>query len=209
MGEGVNKRWVRWLAVTAAAVMTSVAAAVYDRFPGDLALTGWVQSVSGENVEWARILTRSVSPPWNLIPLSITAVAAWFLAGWRGVIIALASFGGLLLGEPYLKPIIARPRPTPDLVRLFGSSSGYSFPSGFGLIFFSMFGYLAVLAWHRMKGRAAFGFILACIIILIIGGSARVALGAHWPSDIAGAYLIGLSWTLLLLNIDAYLKSRG
>lgn len=197
----MRKQWFRWLILLALTIAATIAAARFQRFPGDLEAAGLVQSVTGESVGWARVLTRSVSFPWNLIPLGLTAGLAWRLAGRRGLIIAFVSFGGLLLGEPYLKPVIARPRPAADLVRVFGSSSGYSFPSGFGMIFFSMFGYLAVLAWRRLTGNIRWGGVLVCCLILLIGGSARVALGAHWPSDILGAYLIGLTYVTLLLNL--------
>lgn len=202
----MQKRWIQWLILLILTVSVAAAAGKFVRFPGDVAMTGFIQSLTGGNIGWARLITRSVSVPWNFILLALTAGLAWRIAGWRGAVIAFISFGVLLLGEPYIKPLIARPRPTPDLVRVFGSSSGYSFPSGFGLIFFSMFGYLAVLAWQRLTGRRRMGAVLVCCLILVIGGSARVALGAHWPSDIAGAYLIGLTWVTLLLNLDRTIK---
>jgi membrane-associated phospholipid phosphatase len=70
---------------------------------------------------------------------------------------------------------------------------------GFALIYFSTFGWLAVLAYHRLTGKVRRVSVLLCGLILLVGGSARVALGAHWPSDIYGAYLIGLVWTMLLM----------
>lgn len=198
----MQKRWIQWFILLILTASVAAAAGKFDWFPGDIAMTGLIQSLTGGNVGWARIVTSTVSAPWNYLLLAVTAGLAWWLAGWRGAVIALISFGGLLLAEPYLKSMIARPRPSPLLIRVSGSSSGYSFPSGFGLLYFSMFGYLAVLALQRLTGRRRLSTVLACGLILVIGGSARVALGAHWPSDIAGAYLIGLTWVMLLLNLD-------
>jgi len=68
------------------------------------------------------------------------------------------------------------------------------------LIYFSTIGWLAVLAFLRLRGSWRWGWVLLCGTILLVGGAARVALGAHWPSDIYGAYLIRLVWTLLLAH---------
>jgi membrane-associated phospholipid phosphatase len=36
--------------------------------------------------------------------------------------------------------------------------------------------------------------------LLLVGFAARIALGAHWPSDVILSYLIGLLWAGLLIR---------
>jgi membrane-associated phospholipid phosphatase len=193
-----RKAWAVWGVLLIVAALVTIAAARFAYFPGDLALTLLVQSLTGESVGWAQAVTKSVSVPYIFALLALTSALAWRLAGWRAALLALVSFGGMWLAEPWLKSLAARPRPSPTLVRVVGSTSGFSFPSGFALFYFSTVGYLAMLAFRRLAGKRRWAWLAACGAVLLVGGAARVALGAHWPSDIYGAYLIGFVWTTLL-----------
>jgi undecaprenyl-diphosphatase len=124
------------------------------------------------------------------------------IAGWRAAVFAAVCFAGLLLLGPSLQGVIARPRPSPSLVRVVGSPSGYSFPSIFALTYAATVGYLAVLAWRAAAGRARWVVVLVCGLLLFVGGSARIVLGAHWPSDVLASYLIGLVWAALLVSLS-------
>jgi membrane-associated phospholipid phosphatase len=44
--------------------------------------------------------------------------------------------------------------------------------------------------------------VLAGALLLFVGGSARIVLGAHWPSDVVASYLIGLVWAALLVSLS-------
>ncbi|MGH9842578.1 MAG: phosphatase PAP2 family protein [Blastocatellia bacterium] len=197
-----DRQWMAWGGMLAAAVLFAAAAAKFAYFPGDVAITRFAQSLFGDHIGWAQTVTNTVRAPWNLALAAITAALAWWIAGknrgWRAALLAVVSFVGVWLAEPYLKALIARPRPSPSLVNVAGSPTGYGFPSGFALIYFSTIGYLGVLALHRLSGNARWRVALVCGLILLIGGAARVVPGAHWPSDVIGAYLICLAWTTLL-----------
>lgn len=196
-----GRAWVVWGLLLVLTVLLVAAASKFAYLPGDVALTKFVQSLSGENVGWAQTVTNTVRPPSVYVLVALSVALSWWLAGWRAALLALISFGGLWLAEPWLKSLVARPRPSPTLVRVVGSSSGNSFPSGFALIYFSTIGWLTVLAYQHLRGNSRWTWVLLCGVILLIGGCARVALGAHWPSDIYGAYLIGLVWTMLLAHL--------
>lgn len=195
------KAWIVWAIDVVAVILLLLAAAKYPYFQSDLTFSTALQSVVGEQVGWARMMTNLVSAPYLYGLVALTAALAWWMAGWRGAALALVSFLALWLAEPYLKSLVARPRPAPALVHVFGTPSGYSFPSGFGLIFFSTVGYLAVLAHHQFVKLTRWVIITICVVLLVMGGCARIALGAHWLSDIYGAYAIGFTWTKLLVLV--------
>lgn len=195
------KGWILWLLMLALAVLAIVAAGRQAYFLGDLALARWLQSIVGDNLQWARLITSSVGVPTNLILLGASIMLAWRWAGTRGALILPLSYGFVWLAESWLKTLAMRPRPSPALIHVAGAPTGFSFPSGHALIYFSLFGSVAILAWHRLGSRARIISLVLCSGILLLGGVARVALGAHWPSDILGGWLISLVWTLLLVRV--------
>lgn len=93
----------------------------------------------------------------------------------------------------------AQPRPSPQLIRVMGHPKGYAFPSIFALVYVGTFGYLGAVAAAQRKGALRVIIVSAAAALLTVGAIARIDLGAHWPSDLWIAYLIGLFWIVLLL----------
>jgi membrane-associated phospholipid phosphatase len=122
------------------------------------------------------------------------------LAGWRAALLALAGYAGMWILGKWLGPLIARPRPAPDLVRVAEKLSGYSFPSTFALVYASTVGFLAVLCAAKTSGKQRILLVGTFCALLLTGWVARIALGAHWPSDVLLSYLIGLLWAALLMR---------
>jgi membrane-associated phospholipid phosphatase len=104
-----------------------------------------------------------------------------------------------VLGK-WLGPVVARPRPAPELVRVAEKLSGTSFPSIFALTYASTVGFLAVLFAAKASSKQRLPVVVLCCALLLVGGAARIALGAHWPSDVLLSYLIGLLWASLLIR---------
>ncbi len=120
---------------------------------------------------------------------------------WYVLIVALALFGGTngrdvaaqmtlagLLNLPlyfWLKHTIGRPRPfvaCPDIRACVRALDKFSFPSGHTL---HAVGFSVVFCWHYPSIGAA----LIPVVFLI--SLSRVALGMHYPSDVAAGALIG------------------
>ncbi|MEJ7618618.1 MAG: phosphatase PAP2 family protein [Pyrinomonadaceae bacterium] len=121
------------------------------------------------------------------------------------------SAGGSSIVNSLLKLLIARPRPTSDLVSVFIDLKTQSFPSGhvtfyvcyFGFLFFAAY---AVLPRGSVLRRAACG---ATAVPVVLIGLSRVYLGAHWPSDTLGAYLVSGLWLALSLDLYRRWKERS
>ena len=192
-----------WIELCVLAVLLILLAGRFAYFPGDVALERLAQSLVPKPLKWAQWVTLTASFPWSLVLLGVTFALSLAIAGWRAAFLSLASFGGMWLLGMWLSPAIARPRPSPNLVHVVGSPSGYTFPSIFALTYASTIGFLVILAVMKSSGVAQTALLICCCLLLVIGGIARIALGAHWPSDVAVSYFLGLLWGAFLIGFAA------
>jgi membrane-associated phospholipid phosphatase len=195
----MGSKYAAWIALFIIAALLVLAAKYYAYFPGDVAVEKGVQSLLPQNLNWAEGVSKSAEFPWILLILVLIFVFSWTLAGWRAALLSILSFAGMWAVGKWLGPIIARPRPSPDLVHVFRSLSGYSFPSLFALRYAATFGFLAVLAAEKGSGALHAVILTACMALIVVGWVARVALAAHWPSDVLISYYIGLIWAAFLI----------
>jgi len=189
-----------WIGLCIIAVLVTLAAKYYPYFPGDVAGERFVQSLVPTNLNWAETVSRTAEFPWVLLILALVFALSWFLAGRRAALLSILSFIGILALGAVLGPVIGRPRPSPDLVRVFRPLTGYSFPSLFALRYAATFGFLAVLAAVKSSGPRRNGLLIGCVALLILGWVVRVALAAHWPSDVIISYYLGLLWAAFLIR---------
>lgn len=189
--------WIVWFIIAA---LVTLATKYYPYFPGDVAVERWLQSLAPPNLNWAAGVSRTAEFPGVLLILALVLALSWVLAGWRAALLAILSLAGMWVLGAWLGPVIARPRPSPELVRVFRPLTGSSFPSLFALRYAATFGFLAVLGARKSSGAERTVLLTVCGSLLLLGFVARLALGAHWPSDVALSYLIGLLWASFLLH---------
>ena len=180
-------------------------------FAWDVAITHFLQSFNGA---LARNLMTAVSVPGNRwIPYALTAATLLWLV-WRGLKseaygLLVSTAGGAAVNA-LLKILIARPRPTPELVRVSRVLSTDSFPSGHVSFFVCFFGFLFLIAYALLprgswQRRAA--LILTALPVALISLS-RIYLGAHWASDTLGAYLWSGLWVMFCLYLYRRWKKK-
>jgi undecaprenyl-diphosphatase len=111
------------------------------------------------------------------------------------------TFGVAALIVTVLKNSIGRARPFVSLSgvsALYGSPTGFSFPSGHATGSFCFAGFIVGIAIrlarenHARKRDAILGAVGALAFAIVVSLS-RVYLGAHFPSDVAVGALIGFS----------------
>ena len=170
------------------------AAARAPYFPTDVALTRLVQGALPQSIGWARAMTAAADTPACFGLLALTIVLAWPISGWRAALLSIPIFFGLWMLGLWLSPIIAQPRPSPDLIHVPIRLGGHAFPSLSALVYIATFGYLGLLARADLREAARALIALAALLILIACAAARLVLGAHWPSDLWVSYLMGLVW---------------
>jgi len=186
-------RWLRVAAPLAAYVALAVIVALYPDNAIDRAISTTLQ-----RADVLDPLFRAASWPGNhVIAVVVPAAAIAGLLALRArrdaAYLALSVLGATGLGQ-LTRWIVDRPRPAAP-VRTLVRVTGASFPSGHVTEYVALFGMLAVIAAARVSNaalrRAA---IAACALLVVAIGPSRIYLGAHWPSDAAGGYLIGAAW---------------
>jgi membrane-associated phospholipid phosphatase len=191
---------VVWIGLFFIAALATLAAHYFPYFPGDVALARWVQSLVPQNLSWAQVVSRAADFPWILLIAALIFALSWILAGWRGAVLSIVSLAGMLALGYWLSPMVARPRPALELVRVIRAFSGYSFPSFSALCYVATFGFLAILAAVKGSGKLRLALMIGCSVFLVLCWAARIALGAHWPSDVLISYYLGLLWSAGLIR---------
>ena len=166
------------------------------------------------------ILVQSFQPPWfdqimkfvslvgNAWPGSILVlvVGVFLYFYWRlkkeAWLLVFSVLGSFLVGV-FFKAIVARPRPDPSLIHQVGKYlKADSFPSGHVLFYMGFFGFLLFIIFAKMKKSFMRSFLIwAMLLLMFLIGLSRIYLGAHWFSDVLGAYLIGTIWLYLMVHL--------
>jgi undecaprenyl-diphosphatase len=196
--------WKLWTAALFAALI--VTAFAYNGLypPGDLTISRSIQEARGP---WLEPLSEAfyrfgLSPVYPIAGLCLSAVIGLRL-GITPALFLLAATAARPLGT-VVKEIVERQRPSELYLRFAEDASGYSFPSGhvFGTVLF--IGFLWFLVYQSAANRAQRVIATAGAgMFLLLMGLQRIYAGAHWPSDVIGAYLWG--GLVLFLIIQLYL----
>jgi len=126
-------------------------------------------------------------------------VAAFFAvwdrrAGWLLLIGSGASFI-----DNILKVSFQRHRPMADVVSVLGITPGYSFPSGHA-VFFTWLAVMVAASLAPQTKPALHSLLwMAAALVILIACLGRIYVGAHWPTDVIGGFLLGLGWSALVL----------
>lgn len=183
----------------------------YDYFKLDLTLTLLIQQL---DQVWFLLFMRFVSFIGDVFPVLIivTLLAIYgFLIGKRKapVMLVISTIGGLAISQLF-KLLVARPRPDPQLINQIGRFfETDSFPSGHVLGAISLYGFLLYISYAQLKESMIRKIlIIICLFAILFMGLSRIYLGAHWFSDVLGAYLIGFVWLSAVVFFYHKLKPK-
>jgi membrane-associated phospholipid phosphatase len=110
-----------------------------------------------------------------------------------------------------VKALVNRPRPSKDFVRVLHETAQQSFPSGHMVFYVVFFGFLILLMAQLENVPKVVRYLVGLMSSLLIFTIpfSRIYLGAHWLTDVAGGFLLGLlclyllSWLYLRKRADA------
>ena len=167
-----------------------VLAWLYPVWPGDeellIAIQGWQNPVVDPVFRALSFLG------WYPVAAALSAAAVLSLLALRRWVDGLA-LGLVVLSASVaygLKALLGRARPDYAIIEPVPESFG--FPSGHAAFAMLLGGFLAFLAFRHVANPWLRWGIVAGLALLVLGvGTARIYLGVHWPSDVAGGYLYG------------------
>ena len=152
-----------------------------------------------------RGITEFGSSEWIAIVLSIAVLFFAFKRWWPSLVMMVVAVpGGMLLNE-WVKLLVHRHRPFVD--GWFVDWSGYSFASGHTIGATLLYGQLALFIIPMMKNRGGRVLVYsAATFVIVLVGFSRIALGAHYLTDVLGGMFLGTSWLTLCLLVSRPLR---
>ncbi|MEU8260979.1 phosphatase PAP2 family protein [Micromonospora sp. NPDC048999] len=117
-----------------------------------------------------------------------SAAESWPPALW---VVTTMTVGGLL--GALVKVLVGRHRP--ELLDPVARASGFAFPSGHALNATLAAGVLLLVFLPFVRDRRPLRWALwtGAVLVPVVTGLSRVALGVHWTSDVVGGWLLGLA----------------
>src|SRR2546427_2627947 len=181
-------------------LQNSMALAVANPLAGpDHEVAGWFHAhLTRTFVSVLRAFTEFGSGEWIGAILFFVALYFVWKKWWPSLVTLLVAVpGGMLLNE-WVKILVHRQRPFVD--GPFVDWSGYSFASGHTIGATLLYGQLALFILPAMKARHWRRLTVASAALLIaLVGFSRIALGAHFLTDVLAAIVFGILWLAFCL----------
>jgi undecaprenyl-diphosphatase len=189
--------WPMTVAVAILFVMDTFLVATEPLLPFDIPVAAFIQSFPWGPVTYVFDVINFTA---GYVQVAVGVAAIVILLIWErraGYLMAIGAGSSLL--DNLVKLLMARQRPSADLVHILTPAPGYSYPSGHA-VFFTWLSFMLAfsLAPHV---RPSYRWILwvAAATLIFLACCARVWAGDHWPSDVAGGFLLGLGWSMFVV----------
>ena len=175
----------------------------------DHEVAGWFHAhLTRTFVSVLRAFTEFGSSEWIGIVLFFVALYFVWKKWWPSLVtLIIAVPGGMLLNE-WVKILVHRQRPFVD--GPFVDWSGYSFASGHTIGATLLYGQLLLFVLPVMKARhwRLLSIFSAVFLVLLVGFS-RIALGAHFLTDVLAAIIFGIVWLMLCMVLRKPIRRRN
>ena len=202
----MNLQWKPWClgALLFLTVGLFIRAWAFPSFPGDEAVLLWVQGFQSQGLTAVAVAVSFLgSTPMVLGMVGVTAVGLFLLRRRADALVVAVSLVPMAVGNG-LKLLVDRPRPEYMLIGT--PPTSLSFPSGHALSAAILGGLLILLVGELVPSRFLRRGLQATILLLVLAiGASRVYLGVHWPSDVIGGFLFGITMLAGLTRLRHYL----
>ncbi|CAN5692446.1 phosphatase PAP2 family protein [soil metagenome] len=198
---------ILWFLGLALAIAVSIRFALHPGpINGEFRFQRWVQSLP---IATATEIGNDLAYSHVSVPIG-TGLAIVALLRRRFDLSLLLALPGLIrITNGLIKDLVERPRPTAEQVRITDHASGFSFPSGHTFGAALLFGAMILCLWRLPLPRLfRIGGTILLLFLIALCGIARIYVGAHWPTDVGGAWLIAALWIGLLAKIADLISLR-
>ena len=216
MNADVSHKWLEWMRWIVVALLLACFAALAigahrrTALPGDVRFALWLQELDWPGLD---SLTRATNWAMHGTPLTVGGfliVMAFVSLDWRLESIVLSAAIVARLANSLAKEWIGSPRPTPDLIAISTDSDGFGFPSGHAVGALLVLGATSWAIGRRVQSVRIRSIIwIIAIAIIVMTGVGRIRVGAHWPSDVLGAWLWGTAALLALAGLAVQWERRN
>ena len=175
----------------------------------DHGLANWFHARLSEHVvTFLRALSEPGSAQWIGVVVFIGVVFFALKRHWVSLVtFVVAVPGGMLLNE-LVKIVVHRPRPF--VAGPFVDWAGYSFASGHTIGATLLYGQIALFLVPAIKARR-WRTLTKCSVVLLVVlvGFSRIALGAHYLSDVLAAIALGSAWLTICVFATKPVRRRA
>jgi undecaprenyl-diphosphatase len=179
-------------------------------FPGDITISHAVQTYRSD---WLDAVFAAASwtgfPPQSDVLFGVVVILLFvFVSRVAAVMEAIAAIGS---GGLYLlvEQLVRQPRPSVDIVQVAGPIELTGFPSGHLATFTAVFGFLAYLAYRRLRPSTSRWLPVGLVIVaLAVMSIARIYSGQHWASDVIAGCLLGALWLTIVIQLSHLVQGR-
>ena len=163
----------------------------------DVHVTNYVQNVKVDGTSPTVAALNHLGQGPVLIAIAAAIAALLIAVGRRrDALFAIIPVTVAQLANVALKFLFSSPRPTTDHVAVTDPSSGFGFPSGHTMATVVLVCSLAYILLRETDCRwRRTGIVGMVVVVALAMGFSRIYVGAHWPSDVLGAYLWGAAFT--------------
>ena len=204
----LNDRWFTGFVINPLILPQNCVAMANPLAGPDHEVAGWFHAhLTRTFVSVLRAFTEFGSSEWIGVVLFFAVLFFVWKKWWPSLVTLIVAVpGGMLLNE-LLKQLVHRHRPFVD--GPFVDWSGYSFASGHTIGATLLYGQLALFILPAMKARHWRRLTVASAALLIaLVGFSRIALGAHFLTDVLGAIVFGIFWLAFCLFATKPMRRR-
>jgi undecaprenyl-diphosphatase len=193
-----------WIVAVLLAIVVplSLIAAGTSVLPVDVTITRFVQAELPAYVEPLVVAGNILGLATFMIAIAGICATVLVARGHGQLAFVLASATLAQLANVVLKQTFASPRPTSGLVHVAEDASGFGFPSGHTMGT-TVIALIILYAVARLMPAGVMRHLLfaAILFVPIMTGIARIETGAHWPSDVLGAWLWGALAAIAIITV--------
>jgi undecaprenyl-diphosphatase len=157
--------------------------------PFDLQLLATARSWDAFSGLWSA-LSNAANLPMIVVGVGLVLWLVW-RSHRREAVLVVITLAAVTAGSEAVKQLVARPRPPGSDTVVPGVV--YSFPSGHVLESVTILGIIAILVWRSSLPRAVRVAVAGLVSVFVASVAvARVAINAHYPSDVLAGFLVGI-----------------